>query len=210
VYLWLKTFHIIGVVVWFAGLFYIVRLFVYHREADTAPDEERVILQRQFSVMESRLYTIITTPGMWVTLGTASALLWSIPAYLHQGWMQAKLSLVLCLLLYHLWCGRLMRQLQSGACQWTPQRLRGFNELPTLFLVTIVMLVVFKSAFPTEASVWLIFSLTVSMIVAIQLYAKKRRRDAQSASKSGGTEIHTEDHKDDYSRGSQEVRDEQV
>ena len=190
-YLWLKTFHIIGVVVWFAGLFYIVRLFVYHREADGASIEERTILQRQFSVMERRLYTIITTPGMWVTVGTASALLWTTPAYLQQGWMQAKLSLVLCLILYHLWCGRLMRQLQAGSCQWTPQRLRGFNELPTLFLVTIVMLVVFKSAFPTEASVWLIFSLTLFMIVAIQLYAKKRRRDAQRAVELYDTEEQT-------------------
>ena len=74
-YLWLKTFHIVGVVVWFAGLFYLVRLFVYHREADERSPEARDILQAQLSIMESRLFNIITTPGMILTLGTAGGLL---------------------------------------------------------------------------------------------------------------------------------------
>ena len=177
-YLWLKTFHIVGVVVWFAGLFYLVRLFVYHREAERHPPEASDILKTQFSVMESRLLNIITTPGMILTLGTASGLLYQQPAWLSQGWMHAKLSLVALLVGYHFLCVRVMRGLQSGESTWTPKQLRALNEVPTLILVTVVMLVVFKSAFPTSAGVWLNVSLVLSFVISIQLYAKKRRRDA--------------------------------
>ncbi|MBM4292034.1 MAG: protoporphyrinogen oxidase HemJ [Deltaproteobacteria bacterium] len=175
-YYWLKTFHIVGVVVWFAGLFYLVRLLVYHREASARPAAERAVLEAQYSIMESRLLHIITTPGMLVTLVTAAGLLYVLPEYLRQGWMQAKLACVACLVAYHAVCARLVRAAQRGACAWSPQRLRAWNELPTLLLVAVVMLVVFKQAFPTEASAWLMFGLVVSMVAAIQLYAKRRRR----------------------------------
>lgn len=175
-YYWLKTFHIIGVVVWFAGLFYLVRLFVYHQEARQKDSPEREILERQYSIMEGRLLNIITTPGMLVTLCTAGGLLYVLPEYLKQGWMHAKLTFVLCLVLYHVICMKLMRSIQAGRCAWSAQRFRAFNELPTLLLVAVVMLVVFKGAFPTEASVWLMFGLIVSMVAAIQLYAKRRRQ----------------------------------
>lgn len=175
-YHWLKTFHIIGVVVWFAGLFYLVRLFVYHQEAGQKDSPEREILERQYSIMERRLLNIITTPGMLITLGTAGGLLYVLPDYLKQGWMHAKLTFVVCLVLYHVTCMRLTRAIQAGTCTWSAQRFRAFNELPTLLLVAVVMLVVFKSAFPTEASVWLMVGLIVSMIAAIQLYAKRRRQ----------------------------------
>ena len=178
-YLWLKTFHIVGVVVWFAGLFYLVRLFVYHREAEERSPEAREILQAQLSIMESRLFNIITTPGMILTLGTASGLLYTQPGWLSQGWMHVKLSLVALLVVYHVLCARVMRDLQRGESAWTPKMLRALNEVPTLLLVTIVMLVVFKSAFPTSAGVWLNVGLVLSFVISIQLYAKKRRRDAE-------------------------------
>jgi len=174
-YYWLKTFHIIGVVVWFAGLFYLVRLFVYHQEARSKESPEREVLERQYSIMEARLLNIITTPGMLITLGTAGGLLYVLPEYLKQGWMHAKLSFVCLLVLYHLSCMRLMRSIQEGRCTWSAQRFRAFNEAPTLLLVAVVMLVVFKQSFPTEASAWLMFGLVLSMIAAIQLYAKRRR-----------------------------------
>jgi len=178
-YLWLKTFHIVGVVVWFAGLFYLVRLFVYHREAEAQPSEVCEILKAQFNVMESRLLNIITTPGMILTLGTASGLLYQQPTWLGQGWMHAKLSLVVLLVGYHFLCIRVMRGLQSGESTWTPKQLRALNEVPTLLLVTVVMLVVFKTSFPTSAGVWLNVGLALSFVISIQLYAKKRRRDAE-------------------------------
>lgn len=184
-YYWLKTFHIIGVVVWFAGLFYLVRLFVYHREADERDPTAREILRAQFSIMESRLLNIITTPGMILTLGTAGGLLYTRPVYLSDGWMHVKLTLVALLVAYHLLCIRVMRHLQSGGSGWSPKQLRGLNEVPTLLLVTIVMLVVFKTAFPTSAGVWVNVGLVLSFVISIQLYAKKRRRDAERAKLKG-------------------------
>lgn len=179
---WLKAFHIIGVVVWFAGLFYLVRLFVYHREAEERAPEAREILQAQFSIMESRLLNIITTPGMILTVGTASGLIYTNPNYyLSQGWMHAKLTFVALLIGYHLLCMRVMKSLQSGESTWSPKQLRALNEVPTLLLVTIVMLVVFQANFPTSAGVWVNVGLVLSFVISIQLYAKKRRRDAERA-----------------------------
>ena len=178
-YLWLKTFHIVGVVVWFAGLFYFVRLLVYHREAADRPAQESSVLIPQFSIMESRLLNIITTPGMVVTLGTAIGLLYQNPAWLEQGWMHAKLGLVCLLVGYHFLCRDVMKSLQNGELKWSPKALRALNEVPTLILVSVVMLVVFKTQFPTSANAWLNVALVLSFIISIQLYAKKRRRDAE-------------------------------
>ena len=93
-YYWFKAFHIIGVVVWFAGLFYLVRLFIYHVEAEAEPEPAATILKNQYTLMEKRLYRIITTPGMIVTVAMAVGLLWTNPEWLKQGWMHAKLGLV--------------------------------------------------------------------------------------------------------------------
>ncbi|MFM7324704.1 MAG: protoporphyrinogen oxidase HemJ, partial [Nodosilinea sp.] len=176
---WLKSFHIIGVVVWFAGLFYLVRLFIYHVEAEAEPEPAQTILKRQYEVMERRLYNIITTPGLVVTVAMAIALLVTMPDYLKNGWMHIKLALVGVLLAYHIYCGRLMGQLQRGECQWSSQQLRALNEAPTLLLVVIVMLVVFKNNFPTGATTWLVVGLVVTMAATIQLYARKRRLDRE-------------------------------
>ena len=156
-YYWFKAFHIIGVVVWFAGLFYLVRLFIYHVEAQAEPEPAQSILKGQYAIMEKRLYNIITTPGMIVTVAMAVALLWAMPEYLQNGWMHAKLGLVAVLLGYHFYCGRLMK------------------------MVTIVMLVVFKNNFPTTVTPWLIFGLIIVMAATIQLYARKRRLDKEKA-----------------------------
>ncbi|HEX6668112.1 MAG TPA: CopD family protein, partial [Gemmatimonadales bacterium] len=97
-YLWLKAFHIIGVVAWFAGLFYLVRLFVYHVEAAERPEPERAVLQPQFALMERRLYLIITQPAMLVTMLTAVGLLVLQPGWLRDWWLWAKVALVAGLL----------------------------------------------------------------------------------------------------------------
>jgi putative membrane protein len=180
-YYWFKAFHIIGVVVWFAGLFYLVRLFIYHVEAQAEPEPAQSILKGQYEIMEKRLYNIITTPGMVVTVAMAIALLWQAPEYLKDGWMHAKLGLVAVLLGYHFYCGRLLRKLAKDECNWSSKQLRALNEAPTLLLVTIVMLVVFKNNFPTSTTPWLIFGLIVVMAATIQLYARKRRLDQEKA-----------------------------
>jgi putative membrane protein len=180
-YFWFKAFHIIGVVVWFAGLFYLVRLFIYHVEANEQPEPAQTILKNQYLLMEKRLYNIITTPGMIVTVAMAIGLLTTEPGVLHDRWMHLKLGLVALLLAYHFYCGRVMRQLEAGTCGWGSKQLRALNEAPTLLLVTIVMLAVFKNTFPTSGTAWLIFALVILMAVTIQLYARKRRLDQERA-----------------------------
>jgi putative membrane protein len=178
-YLWFKTLHIVGVVVWFAGLFYLVRLFIYHREAEELEPTLRSAFQQQYGLMERRLANIITTPGMVVAVVCAIGLLSVNPAWLRQGWMHAKLAFVAALLVYHWFCYRLMGQLQRGVCGWNGRQLRALNELPTLLLVIVVMLVVFKNQFPTGAATWFIVALVVFMAGSIQFYARWRRLRAE-------------------------------
>ena len=174
-YLWFKTLHIVGVVVWFAGLFYLVRLFIYHREAAELEPPLRQAFEEQYSLMERRLANIITTPGMVVAVAMAVGLLLVEPLWLKQTWMHAKLAVVAALLAYHWFCYRLMGQLQRGACTWSGRQLRALNELPTLLLVLVVMLVVFKAQFPTGAATWFLVALVVFMAASIQFYARWRR-----------------------------------
>ncbi len=178
-YLWFKSFHIIGVVVWFAGLFYLVRLFIYHVEAQDLKAEAKELFSNQYSLMEKRLANIITTPGMIVATTMASALLYMQPSFLSQTWMQVKLLFVGLLLLYHFYCYKIMNQLNNNQYNFTGQQLRALNELPTIFLVIVVMLVIFKNQFPTSAASWLIFSLIIFMAASIQFYARWRRKRKQ-------------------------------
>ena len=178
-YYWFKAFHLIGIVVWFAGLFYLVRLFVYHAEASQEPEPAQTILKKQYEIMEKRLYRIITTPGMLVTVAMAIGLLVTEPEVLRDGWLHIKLVFVAALLAYHHYCGRIMKKLAAGECKWTGQQFRALNELPTIFLVVIVLLAVFKNNLPTDITAWAIFAMIIAMVASIQLYAKKRKRDKE-------------------------------
>ncbi len=179
VYFWFKAFHLIGIVVWFAGLFYLVRLFVYHAEAEGEPEPAKTILKNQYVVMEKRLYSIITTPGMLVTIIMAIGLISTEPEVLKYPWLHVKLAFVAFLIFYHFYCGKMRKKLERGECQWTGQQFRALNEAPTLLLVVIVLLAVFKNSLPLDLTTWLIVALIISMVAAIQLYAKKRRQDAE-------------------------------
>lgn len=185
-YLWFKTFHIIGVVVWFAGLFYLVRLFIYHVEAAEQEQPIRAAFEQQYGLMERRLANIITTPGMAVAVSCAVGLLVVNPSWLEQSWMHAKLLFVAFLLGYHWLCYRLMGQLQRGECNWSGRQLRALNELPTLLLVIVVLLVVFKQQFPTGAATWLTVGLVVFMAASIQFYARWRRLRAEREAAHAG------------------------
>ena len=134
---WIKALHVIFMVTWFAGLFYLPRLFVYHAAATDAPGIER------FRVMERRLFAIMTIGasmtvlfGLWLVAGN--------PALFSTGWLRAKLVLVALLVGYHAWCWRLMRQLAAGVCQRSPRWFRAFNEVPSLLLIGIVLLAVLR------------------------------------------------------------------
>jgi protoporphyrinogen IX oxidase len=178
-YYWFKAFHLIGVVVWFAGLFYLVRLFVYHAEANLEPEPAQSILKKQYEIMEKRLYSIITTPGMIVTVVCAIGLITTEPEILKSTWLHIKLALVLLLIGYHHYCKRIMKQLAKDECQWTGQQFRALNEAPTVMLVLIVLLAVFKNNLPLDITTWVIVALVLAMVASIQLYAKKRRRDKE-------------------------------
>lgn len=137
--LWLKAFHIIAVVCWFAGLFYLPRLFVYHADTHDAPGHER------FVIMARKLYRGIMWPSMLATLiSGASLLMLQWPAWQGQGWLHVKLSLVLALVIYHLSCGHYRVQLAEQRCRKSHRFFRVFNEAPVLALVAIVILVVVK------------------------------------------------------------------
>ncbi|MDJ0745006.1 MAG: protoporphyrinogen oxidase HemJ [Xenococcaceae cyanobacterium MO_167.B27] len=175
-YYWFKAFHLIGVVVWFAGLFYLVRLFVYHAEANQEPEPAQSILKKQYELMELRLYNIITNPGMIVTVVMAIGLISTEPEILKSGWLHIKMAMVLLLIGYHHYCKKLMKQLAKGECKWTGQQFRVLNEAPTIFLVVIVLLAVFKNNLPLDLTTWLVVGLVITMAASIQLYAKKRRQ----------------------------------
>ncbi len=176
-YYWFKAFHLIGIVVWFAGLFYLVRLFVYHAEAQEKPEPAQSILKQQYELMEKRLYNIITTPGMLVTVVMAVGLISTEPEVLKSGWLHIKFLFVGLLLIYHFWCGRIMKKLAMGENIWTGQQFRALNEAPTILLLVIVLLAVFKNNLPLDMTTWLVVGLVILMAATIQLYAKKRREN---------------------------------
>jgi putative membrane protein len=135
--LWLKAFHVVFVVTWFAGLFYLPRLFVYHVATTDAPGVAR------FLVMERRLFFLMSVGAVLAVL-FGMAMLISAPAYLEMGWLRAKLLLVAGLVGYHAGCYRLMLRLRAGHNTHSQRWYRLFNELPTLFLIAIVVLAVVK------------------------------------------------------------------
>lgn len=135
--LWLKAFHVIAVVTWFAGLFYLPRLFVYHADARDTIGVER------FKVMERRLFAIMTI-GACATLALGIAMLVVAPGYLAMGWLHFKLMLVVLLIIYHLCCYKFTRQFARDDNVRTARWYRMFNELPSLLLVGIVILAVVK------------------------------------------------------------------
>jgi putative membrane protein len=134
---WIKAWHVVFMVTWFAGLFYLPRLFVYHASATDAPGIER------FRVMESRLFAIMTIGAVL----TAVFGIWLIarnPALLDAGWMLAKLALVAVLIAYHAWCWRLLQRFAAGRNPHGERWYRWFNEIPSLLLIGIVLLAVLR------------------------------------------------------------------
>ncbi|MGE0567202.1 MAG: CopD family protein [Bacteroidia bacterium] len=143
--LYVKAIHIIFVVSWFAALFYIVRLFIYAKEAQDKDEIARPILTNQLLIMQKKLWYIIGWPA---AIGTFIFGFWMIflnPAYLTAPWMLLKLIVVGLLSLYHWQCQRLLNQQKQGVYKWSSFKLRMFNELATVFLVSVVFLVVVKS-----------------------------------------------------------------
>ncbi|MEJ7767302.1 MAG: CopD family protein [Chitinophagaceae bacterium] len=172
-YNYVKALHIIFVVTWFSGLFYMVRLYIYNTEAGEKEPVERDILRTQFSVMIKRLWLGITWPSAVLTLIFGLGMLWlygSVP-----GWLLIKLILVLALYAYHLSLQHIYRQQMKGRFKYTSGQLRVWNEVATIFLVSIVMLVVVKQGM---SLVWGLTGLVLFVILlmsAIRIYKSLRK-----------------------------------
>lgn len=179
-YLWFKALHVVGFVSWFAGLFYIVRLFIYHVESADKPEPERTILHRQFMLMERRLWFAITIPAMVITFLFGAGLAHYVvrAAGALPPWLAVKLGFVLVLFAYHLSCGAIRRQLAEGRCRWTSGRLRLWNEGATLLLVAIVMLAVFKTLFDAMWGALALVGFGVVLAVAVKLVRGGKPRAA--------------------------------
>lgn len=173
--LYIKALHIIFIVTWFSGLFYIVRLFIYHVEANDKEEQERNILQNQYKIMTKRLWYMITWPSAVLTLIFGSSLLYQLPFYLEDRWMHLKLSFVLGLFIYHFICHRIFKQLQNNIFKWSSTQLRMWNEVATLILFSIVFLVVLKNSLNWIWGVVGIISFGIILMLLIKIYKNIRK-----------------------------------
>ena len=171
-YTYIKSLHIIFIVTWFSGMFYIVRLFIYNTEASERPVEEKNILRTQFRIMIKRLWlgitwpsamlTLIFGPWMWILMGSTPS------------WLQVKLIFVILLYGYHFSLHQLYREQMRGVFRFSSQKLRIWNELATLLLFAIVFLASVKQALSWIGGVLGILSLAVVLMLAIRIYKKLR------------------------------------
>lgn len=139
-YFWYKALHLISMVAWFAGLFYMFRLFVYHVENKEKPDATSML-----KTMERKLYYYITTPSMLATVAFGTLLLGHTPHNLKLPWMHIKLTLILLLIGYHLFIGYSLKRFKKDDIFLSSKQCRILNELPTLFLIGVIFVAVFKT-----------------------------------------------------------------
>ncbi|TVZ55782.1 putative membrane protein [Lutibacter sp. Hel_I_33_5] len=177
-FLYVKSLHIIFVITWFAGLFYIVRLFIYHVEAEKKEQPAKDILQTQYKLMSKRLWYIITWPSAILASIFAFWMLYKNPVFLEMPWMHVKLAFVLALYFYHYSCHRIFSQLQKDIVKYSALKLRMFNEIATIILFAIVFLVTLQSAINWIWGVVGIIIFGIIMMLSIKLY--KRIREQKS------------------------------
>ncbi|MGY8941726.1 MAG: CopD family protein [Flavobacteriales bacterium] len=173
-----KALHVIFVVTWFAGLFYIFRLFVYHREALDAEPTRRDILIEQFRIMERRLWLAITWPSAILTLGFGLAMIWLNPSLLMMPWMHVKLGFVVLLVMYQFLGQRIYKELQRSAPRWSSTTYRLLNEIPTIILIAVVFLVVLKDHVSWVYGVAGVLGVAVVIAIATRIYKRIREREA--------------------------------
>lgn len=170
-----KALHIIFVVSWFAGLFYMVRLFIYHTETTDKPQPEKEILQKQYKIMEKRLWNIITWPAMIGTIVFGTWMLILNPGLLKFGYMHIKLTFVLGLIIYHIICHKIFLNLKNDKINLTSGKLRVWNEIATLFLVAIVFIIVLRNSMNWIYGVGGFFGVGILLMLGIKLYKKTRK-----------------------------------
>lgn len=168
-YLAIKALHIVGVVCWFAGLFYIVRLFIYHTESNEELQPKRDILKAQFTLMARRLWLGITIPSMVLTAATGAWLL-TYQDIAHTPWLHLKFALLVPLFAYHFHCGSLRKKLAAGLLPMTARQLRAYNEVATFLLVGIVFTAVTKSV---STGVWSLLGCALVFVVLVLFLRRK-------------------------------------
>lgn len=173
-----KAVHIVGFISWFAGLFYIVRLFIYHAEASERPPAERDVLLPQLELMAGRLWKIITVPALFLTFGGGITMV--LGAWPFGSWLHWKFLWLGLLVAYHLTCGVIRKRQLARTFNWSSNRLRVFNEVATMLMVAIVFTAVFKVAMTAAYGVAGLLGLGLSLMFGLRTYRKFRGR-ARSA-----------------------------
>lgn len=176
-YNYIKALHLIFVITWFAGLFYIPRLFVYQIEAAEKPEPDRTILGDQLKLMAKRLWFIITWPSAILASAFAITLLAMVPSWLEQPWMHVKLGFIVLLFAYHFKTHLIFKELQKGIINWTSNGMRIWNEGSTLILFSVIFLVIVRDAINWIYGVLGIFLLGIMLMLGIKLYKRIRSRN---------------------------------
>jgi putative membrane protein len=175
-YNYIKSLHLIFVITWFAGLFYIVRLFVYQIEANDKPSPEKEILQKQYKIMTYRLWYIITWPSAILATIFALFLLHLNPTFLEMPWMQVKLVFVVLLFIYHFKCQKIYTELQNDCIKYTSNFMRLWNEGATIILFAVVFLVILKNAINWIYGVVGIVLFSVIIMLGFKFYKRIREK----------------------------------
>ncbi len=175
-FLYVKSLHVIFVITWFAGLFYIVRLFIYQVEAEDKTEPAKSILQNQYKLMSKRLWYIITWPSAILASIFAFWMLIDRPHFLLMPWMHVKLSFVFALYLYQYSCQRIFSQLQKDIVKYSAFKLRIWNEVATIILFAVVFLVTLQSAINWIWGVVGIFVFGIVLMLSIKLYKRIREK----------------------------------
>ena len=177
-YDYIKSLHLIFVITWFAGLFYIPRLFVYQIEAFQKPSPEKEILGKQLKIMAKRLWFIITWPSAVLATIFATWLLILMPGWLQQPWMHIKLGFVFLLFAYHIKSHFVYKQLQNDIIKWSSNQMRLWNEGSTIILFAIIFLVILRDAVNWIYGVIGIVGLSVILMLGIKFYKRRRERNS--------------------------------
>lgn len=178
-YYYVLSVHIIFVVSWMAGLFYSVRLFIYHVEANERTEPERSILRKEYERIEAKLWNIITTPAMVLTVSAGIGMICLNPGLLQTSWFHVKLGFVFLLLIYHFSCQRILKQLKEDRCKLSSFKLRLWNEVATILLVAIVFTVVLKSAVNWIYGLLGLIIFAVVIMLAVKWYKGYRKRKGE-------------------------------
>jgi len=171
-----KAIHVIGFVAWFAGLFYLVRIFVYHVEALEKPEPDASILTSQFMIMERRVYKIICNPAMIITwlAGLAMIHMYGLDWLKENSWMHTKLLLLTILTGYHHWCGSKVKKFAKDQIKGSGDQMRLINEIPTLFLFAIVFLATYRDLLTAGKIFVGVLALGIVLFLAVRMYKNMR------------------------------------